>query len=100
MRYLQLTDEEFEHASKSDITMRCLGREGYWDSDKFKMQMNNAVKIADIKYPKSDNWIIIWVFDHSSCHTAMAEDALNAERINVKPGGAQPVLFGKGKFKK
>ncbi len=83
-----MTDEEFEHASKSDITITKRaretleigeGREGYWDSGKFKMQMNNAVKIADIKYPKSDNWIIIWVFDHSSCHTAMAEDALNAE---------------------
>ena len=28
--------------------------------------------------------------DHSSCHRAFAEDALNAKVMNVKPGGAQP----------
>ena len=56
------------------------------------MQMNNAVKIAEIKYPKSDNWNIVWVFDHRSCHTAMADDALNADQINVKPGGQQPKM--------
>ena len=56
------------------------------------MQMNNAVKIADIKYPSADNWKIIWIFDHSSCHTAMADDALDASKKNVKPGGKQPKI--------
>ena len=66
--YLQLTDKEFEEASKDDITIPKRaretleiggGREGYWDSEKFMFQMSNAVKIADIKYPKKENWSII-----------------------------------------
>ena len=69
--FLALTDEE---ANKHDITttqraretLEYYGgsREGYWNSE-FMMQMNNAVKIAEIKYP-ADNWKILWIFDHSS----------------------------------
>ena len=33
---------------------------------------------------------MFWFFDHSSGHTAFAEDALNVNRMNVQPGGAQP----------
>ena len=28
----------------------------------------------------------------SSCHTAMAEDALDANKMNINPGGKQPVM--------
>ena len=34
----------------------------------------------------------MWVFDHSSCHGAYSEDALNAYKMNAKPGGKQPKL--------
>ena len=30
------------------------------------------------------------MFDHSSCHAAMAKDALQVGEMNVKPGGKQP----------
>ena len=30
------------------------------------------------------------MFDHSSCHGTFAEDALNASKMNLKPGGKQP----------
>lgn len=99
--YLALTDEEFESASETDITIPQRAREqlkigesreGYWDCGKFMLQMKNAVKIADIKYPKRDGWNVVWIFDHSSCHTAMAEDSLNADRMNVKPGGKHPLM--------
>ena len=30
------------------------------------------------------------MFDHSSCHAAMADDALNASKMNKNPGGKQP----------
>jgi len=46
------------------------------------------IKIAEFKYP-SDKHTVVWLFDHSSCHRAFAEDALNAKVMNVKPGGAQ-----------
>ena len=80
IRFLALTDEEHEEANKHDITITQRAREtleygesreGYWNSNKFMMQMNNAVKIAEIKYPPADKWKIIWIFDHSSCHMAM-----------------------------
>ena len=66
-------DDEFEGAVKKDITITQSARhtleygeshEGYWNCDKFMIQMESA---AEIRYPKRN---IIWVFDHSSCHTA------------------------------
>ena len=50
------------------------------------------MKIAEIKYPKADGWKWVWIFDQSSCHTAMAEDALNVMKMNVGPGGKQPKM--------
>ena len=32
------------------------------------------------------------MFDQSSCHKAMAADALDATKMNVNPGGKQPVM--------
>ena len=34
----------------------------------------------------------MWVFDHSSCHAAMADDALELSKMNVKPGGKQRIM--------
>ena len=34
----------------------------------------------------------VWVFDHSSCHAAMADDALDVNAMNVKPGGKQRIM--------
>lgn len=97
--YLALTDDEFEEANAKDLTITQKARqtleygesrEGYWSCDKFMLQIEVAVKIANIKYPKSEGWNVVWIFDHSSCHTAMAEDALDVAKMNVKPGGKQP----------
>ena len=35
--------------------------------------------------------MFFWFFDQSSGHMAFAEDALNAKKMNAKPGGAQPI---------
>ena len=35
-------------------------------SDKFMMQIKEAVKIAEVKYPKDDGSRVVWIFDHSS----------------------------------
>ena len=40
------------------------------------------------KYPKSDGWRHVWVFDNGSCHNAMANDALDVTKMNVNPGDA------------
>lgn len=65
--------------------------EGYWNSDKFIAQVSDVIKIVKIKYPV-EFYDVFWFFDQSSGHTAFAEDALNAKRMNVKPGGAQPKM--------
>lgn len=99
--YLALTTEEFKTAKTKDKTIQQSARqlleygesrEGYWTCDKFMKQLEGAMKIADVKYPKADGWNVVWIFDHSSCHTAMAVDALDVNQMNVKPGGKQAVM--------
>ena len=34
----------------------------------------------------------MWVFDHSSCHAAMADGALEVGKLNVKPGGKRKIM--------
>ena len=100
--YLSLTQEEYDRAKQIDpniwIQARCYleyehgeSREGYWNSDRFMEQIKMAVKIAEIKYPKSENWKHVRVFDHSSCRAAML-DALDVNKMNVKPGGKQRIM--------
>ena len=67
-------------------------KEGYWTSDKFMEQLQDVVKLVNFKYPKSEGWRVVWIFDHSSCHAAMSEDALDVTHMNVKPGGKQRVM--------
>ena len=99
--FLALTDDEYETAQASDPNIRKYTREffeyreskeDYWTRDKFIAQMQRAVKIAEIKYPKVDGWRNVWVFGHSSCHAAMADDALDVNNMNVKPGGKQRIM--------
>ena len=99
--YLRLTDEEYERVRAKDPTIKQEARafleygesrDGYWNRDKFVTQLHEAIKIAEVKYPKSDGWKYVWIFDQSSCHTAMADDALDASKMNVNPGGKQPVM--------
>ena len=53
--------------------------------------MEHAVAVANVRYPK-EGWKVVWVFDQSSCHKAMASDALDVSKINVDPGGKQPKM--------
>jgi hypothetical protein len=36
--------------------------------------------------------IAVFAFDHSSSHTKVADDSLNAFKMNLNPGGKQPVM--------
>ena len=99
--YLALTFEQYDQAKLSDphfpLQARQLleygdSKEGYWTSVRFMQQMERAVRIADFKYPKSDGWRCVWIFDHSSCHTCVPEDALDVNFMNVHSGGKQRVM--------
>ena len=59
--FLALTDGEHQLAKQSDLEIKQYAREfleygesreGYWTRDKFIAQMERAIKIAEIKYPK------------------------------------------------
>ena len=63
--FLALTDEEYEQAKASNPGMKKYAREfleygetreGYWTRDRFVAQMEKAVEIAEVKYPKSSGW--------------------------------------------
>ena len=96
--YLALTAEEYDREKATDPMVKLQARtfleygeskEGYWTADKFMKQIEEAVKIAEIKYPKTEGWRHVWIFDHSSCHAAMSEDALDVNKMNVNPGRKQ-----------
>lgn len=95
--YLHLTDEEYEQAHSGHPGLWKDGRfllkygtssEGYCNSEKFMKQVEQAVTIAEIKYPRSAH-NLLFLFDQISGHTAYADDALNVNRMNVNPGGNQ-----------
>ena len=67
-------------------------KEGYWTSEKFMAQIEVAATIAEVKYPREEGYRLVFIFDHSSCHGAYADDALNANKMNMKPGGKQPAM--------
>ena len=87
--FLALSDEEYQAAKATKPNILPYEREfleygesheGYWTRDKFIAQMHRAIEIAEIKCPKEDSWHNVWVFDHSSCHAAMADDTLDVAK--------------------
>ena len=52
-------------------------------------QVNKAIDIFEAKYPHAQ---ALFIFDNAPSHTKMPDDALNADGMNVKPGGKQPVM--------
>ena len=64
-------------------------KESYCTGKKFIANVWDAAAIANFKYP-SKHYTILRFFDQSSCHRAHEEDDLNARKMDVHPGGAQP----------
>lgn len=97
---LRLTDEDYERHKtakpglKQDarVLLECgENRDGYWDSKKLLLQVKDAADIAELKYP-ADQYDILWLFDNAPSHRKMADDALNVNNMNMKPGGHKPIL--------
>ncbi len=98
--YLALSDEMHEMWKETEPTLPKSARQifeygknkdGYWNSELFLEQMHIAIRVAEAKYP-ARVFKNVWIFDHSCAHTAYAEDALVAARLNRKPGGKQPAM--------
>ena len=95
--YLALTQEEYNRVKVSNSSTQQQARdfleykeaqERYWSSENFMVQIEMAVRIAEVKYPKEKGWPHVWISDHS----AMAEDSLDVKKMNVNPGGKQPIM--------
>lgn len=96
--FLCLSSEEHELAKLSQPNLPQTARilfkfgaqgDGYWNNEHFISQVETAIKIAEFKYPPSDN-TLVFLFDQSSGHCAFANDALLAHKMNVSDGGKQP----------
>ena len=99
--YLYLTEEEYAAGLERFPNLKCYARasieygenkDGYWTSERFMQQLKYCADITECKYPRGEGYKVVWVFDHSSCHGAYAEDSLNAHKMNAKPGGKQPKM--------
>ena len=60
--------------------------DAWWDMAQLLMQIKDAIPIFEYLHPEA---IGIWVFDCSSAHEALADDALNMKNMNIKPSGKQ-----------
>ena len=63
--------------------------QGYFTNDMLIVQVHKAIDIFEDKYPTAQG---IFIFDNAPSHMKKPEDALNAERMNVKDGGKQPFM--------
>lgn len=63
--------------------------DGWWDAEKMVAQTKKAIAIFEQAFPDD---IALFAFDNSSGHACKAGDALVANRMNLRPGGKQPVM--------
>ena len=63
--------------------------DGYFNNDKLLEQVDGAINIFEKKFPDSQ---ALFLFDNAPSHCKVSDDALNAERMNVGPGGKQPIF--------
>ena len=57
---------------------------GYWCGDDVYMQLNHAITVFEILHPGCKG---LFLFDNSTGHSKMAENALLAQNMNAGPGG-------------
>ncbi len=53
------------------------------------LQTHKAISLFESKYPSCQG---LFVFDNAPSHTKRPENALNADRMNVRDGGKQPFM--------
>lgn len=63
--------------------------DGWWDAEKMVAQTKKAIDIFNKAFPGD---IAVFAFDNSSGHACKAKDALVANRMNLRPGGKQPLM--------
>ena len=64
-------------------------RDGYFTNDHLMAQVAKTIDIFERIHPDA---IGLFLFDNAPSHRKVADDALNADRMNVGPGGKQPKM--------
>ena len=65
------------------------GKDNYWTGEKMVEHTEFAIKMLKLAFPGCEG---LYAFDNASNHCAYAPDALIATKMNLGPGGKQPVL--------
>ena len=64
-------------------------KDGYFNNDLLLPQVGKAIDIFERLHPDGKG---IFLFDNAPSHRKVADDALNVDKMNVRPGGKQPKL--------
>ncbi len=65
--------------------------QGFWNSEHMVKQVNKCITIFENKYANT-TVTALFIFDNAPSHMKKANDALNADAMNVNPGGKQPAM--------
>ena len=63
--------------------------DGWWDCKQLLAQTSHFIDVFELIHPGD---VCLAVFDCSSNHQAFSDDALVVSRMNVSPGGKQPIM--------
>ena len=86
-----MVSDFIEHLKHDEEARLCLETqsEGYFDNNKLLIQVDKAIDIFEAKYPATQG---LFMFDNAPSHKC-SDETLNAEKMNVRPGGKQPAML-------
>lgn len=87
--FIEEVDGFLKHESEEARLLLEHQAEGYFNNDMLVEQVGRAIDIFEKKYPGVQ---AVFIFDHAPSHMKRPDDALNAEKMNVKDGGKQPFM--------
>ena len=80
--YLEYEDE----TARFSMEIR---NDGYFNNELFMKQVEKAISVFEAKYPYAQG---LFIFDNAPLHKKISDDSLNVDKMNVNPGGKQPVM--------
>ena len=64
-------------------------KEGYFNNDHLLKQVEHTIDIFEKVNPNARG---LFLFDNAPSHKKQADDSLNVDKMNVNPGGMQPIM--------
>ena len=82
--------DENQKLIRDSLKLHEYGKDNYWTGDKM---VDHAVKEVALIFPYAfPGCQALFAFDNASSHCCFAEDALIASKMNLSPGGKQPLM--------